>query len=249
VVAGLAGLYPQIDQGNLRLLIAPTTGGLAAVLVWLALRPKSRAAAFGGALGLAAVLGAMNAVLPGVVLTMRDHTFRSDFLGIFLFAAMLGGPVGIAYGIPLATLVGVVHDPNRARSLDGTDQAKKRAAVWLALVSFLVLVLGRAIGEAWPFLLPAGTLVAFGIALAVHHARRVGARTAWALRVGAGAEPGLRLRPWTPEDDVALLPRFGDATRDPLVVVEWTPVSPTATAYRTTAAGTPIALVSLPREI
>jgi hypothetical protein len=233
--AAFGGLYPQFDDGKLRVLLGFSTGTLACVALHVALRAPSRLAGMGCVVGLSMLFGIVNSIVPGIILTKGD-----ELVFALVFGAVFGIPTGLLYGLSLAALVGLVHEPLRGTSLDADDRTRARLGGWAAILGVLVILIASSFAQTMYVLGATAPLVFVGLALLVRHARRIRARRSWTKRVRAGLDPVLRVRGMAPTDPAGL-PRFGDGQS--VVVVEWVP-SAADGLYRTAAGGVPLAVVT-----
>lgn len=251
-----AGLYPRFDEGRLRAVLAVTSALFAAAIVAYASTAKTRASAFGAALGTSTLLGVAATIVPSIILASQDRS--SIFGACLVFGVVFGAPTGFLYGLPLATLAATVNrDANRA-SLSASDRAARASGIWLAAIACVALAGTLALdrtplfpdrGRAWetetvvtPAILACAAF-ALGVVAAVRAFVRLARRTAWVARVSAGELPGLRLRRIDARDVLASVPRLGDGP----AVVEWAPAVAVAdgaqAAYRDAALGVPVAVV------
>jgi hypothetical protein len=247
-----AGLYPQFDEGKLRVVLALTSAPFAAAVVAHALSARTAARAFGSTVLVAALLGVASTLVPAAILTWNrsNEFFIACFFGLFF-----GAGTGIAYGVPLAILSALGHRHLHARAHDGTDRAARVAGIWLLLVA-AIGVAGTSVLDqpkmdyATDTMMPASPLPALvasaaallGTLVILVASLRLRRRAAWVARVRAGLEPRYRLRPVDLRDPIELLPRLGNG----ITVVEFfaSDVSESAAgAYRTAAAGMAVAIV------
>jgi hypothetical protein len=237
--AAFAGLYPQLDDGKLRPLLAVTSAFFAAPLVAWASRARSRSAAVGRMLGVACVLGVAAAVPPALVLLLFDGGLGAVIFGMLFFGVILGAPTGLAYGALLAGPAAMAHGKDGSHA--ATDRVQRACGVWLACVSALAAVAslglsGRdAYGAAPTVASGAMVLVALACTGVAH--RRLRRREAWIARVREGREPGFRIRVADVRDELRTLPRLESGDTVVELVAEET------TAYRAAAVGTAVARV------
>jgi len=243
-----AGVYPRVEGGTFRHLVALVTLPFAGAVTAAALSAPTRGAAFWRAMGLACLLGIAAALGPGFILVRGEI---STFPALFVFAVILGAPSGLAYGVPLGALVAAGHAGHAERSHEGVDRAARVAGAWAALsaaaafaFACVVDVNGARIREdeidvhVTASMAAAVAVFVVGATVAFVAQLRIARRAAWMARVHAGAEPFLRARPLAGADDAAALVRVaaGDT------IVEWCPDSD-ASAYRAPAARTPLAII------
>lgn len=256
-VAGFSGLYPQLDGGKLRPILAFTAALFAPAIVGASSRLGSRAKAIGATFALAAVLGVVATVIPAAILTLGDRLPGSMFALAMMFGLALGAPTGLVYAIPLAVLGGAAHPHLKADArLDSGARVARFAGTWLAFVSMFgfavtftldasrlsYLYYAPTILEVFYVVSPAVlaalvALVGIGVAVRAHLHLRAAHR--FVARVEAGREAGYRLRDAGTSEDLAL-PACGPGLR----VLEWRPGGHgDESAYRTAAAGVAVARV------
>lgn len=250
-VCGYAGLYPRFDEGALRLILGATSAPFAAAVVAYSLSARSASRAFGRALLLSGLLGAASIVIPAAVLTHLGN----DFVGACLFGSFFGAVTGVLYGVPLAILASKGHQHLQTSTHDATDRAARVAGVWLAVLALVALLTTRGLDRpvedyathamTYPSTLP--TIVAClaalaGIGAVALATLRLKRRRAFIERVRLGLEPAFRMRVADPRDPIAALPRLGDGA----TVIEVVLDEASGSAYRVSAAGTAVALVSDP---
>jgi hypothetical protein len=231
------GLYPRFDEGKLRVVIALTSAVFAAAVAAFAVRAPSSGGAAGRAIGMSALLGVANTILPAAIL--GGDRF-GEFAGMCVVGVFFGAPTGALYGVPLAVLVGFGHRHVRAGSANGTDQAARIAGLWSAAMGAGALAGSILLDDSSPPRLLAALVAAVGLAVWLRASRALRQRNAWIARVREGAEPRYRIRSPDLRDDLRAVPRLaeGDA------VVELVPeAEETVSVYRFPAVGTPVAIV------
>ena len=237
-VTAYAGLYPQFDRGELRLVIALTSAPFGAAVVAAALSAKSASWAFGRTILLASLLGVVSTIVPAALLASRD---TAEFAVLCFMGALFGAPTGMIYGLPLGVLAALGHAHVQPLTHTANDRASRVAGTWLGAISLLALI--GAVGLDGPLLTVVAPLaVAFsGFAVLVRASVRAHRRAAWLDRVRKGDEPDLRVRPLDLRDPVAVLPRLGFGN----TVVAWCPAVPETSAYRQhPVLGTAVALIA-----
>lgn len=254
-VCAYAGLYPRFDDGALRLVIALTGAPFAAAVVATSLVARTATGAFGRAVGFSAILGIAATIVPAALLAHNEFFFAA------IMGAIFGAPTGALYGLPLGVLAALGYRHVRAQTHESTDRAARVGGGWLVVISAFGLVGTLLLDEAkmdWgtqlltrPSPLPAVVAVAAaiaGIVVVVRAFTRLADRSAWIERVRSGLEPAFRLRAIDVRDRVEGLPRLSNGAAAEATVVEWIPdvISELAagTAYRVTATGTAVAIVS-----
>lgn len=236
--AASSGLYPQFDNGKLRLVVGLGAGVLAALVVAVSSRIRSRIGAGACALGLAAMLGVVNTFLPAILMTVGEGGHPEGLLVALLFGVMFGAPTGIAYGIPLAVLAGLLARPLAETTLDAADRGRARASAWAIVLGTLIAMSAIQQDQPLVFVVLLLAFVVINVPPAVRGVLRVRARHDWTTRVHAGGEPRLRVRALSPEDDASSLVRFAEGA----TVVELLPTGDGV--YRIPAAGIPLAIVA-----
>lgn len=258
-VCGYAGLYPQFDEGALRLVLGLICAPFAAAVVAASLSAKSALGAMGRAVGLAAILGMAAVVLPAAMLSKHGS---GEFFAGCVFGAFLGAPTGALYGLPLGLLAAAGWRHGQAGTHDATDRAARLAGLWLVAVSLLG-VLGTLLLDTakmdWvdstmiqPSRLPvwvASAAALGGATVAIRALLTARRRSAWLTRLRAGLEPTFRVRAIDVRDPVAALPRITDGAS--FEVLEWCPddLENAGAAYRVAAHGVAVALVSDERPL
>ena len=239
------GWYPRFDSGTLAPLLGALAAAAALVVVSQALRATRRRTAVLVTFPLAGALGLVVPLVPAVVLTMSSH----DLGSAVMMALMLGGPVGLVYGIPLALLVAYAHPLLREDTVTTQYRIHRLAGVWIAVAGALALVpavqldapsTNRFVEEP---LLHLTMLAPIVCALALSGAclvaalahRRLHQAQRWAARVMAGNEPGLRVRQRRAEEPLHGLPCIADGA----YVVEREPGAE-GDAYRDNARAVPV---------
>lgn len=251
-VCAHAGLYPQFDEGKLRVVIALTSAPFAAAVVAYALSARTAARAFGTAVLSAAMLGVASTLLPAAILTWDNS---NQFVVACLFGLFFGAGTGIVYGLPLAILAALGHRHVQAQAHEANDRASRIAGAWLLLVAAIgasgTSILDRPkMDWATETMVPASPLPALvacaaailGALVILVASIRLRRRAAWIARVRDGLEPRYRLRPVDLRDPIDMLPRLGNG----ITVVEFfaSDVAESAGgAYRSAASGMAVAIV------
>jgi hypothetical protein len=251
-VCAYAGLYPQFDEGKLRVVLALTSAPFAAAVVAYALSARTAARAFGTTVLVAALLGVASTLVPAAILTWNhsNEFFVACFFGVFF-----GAGTGIVYGLPLGILASLGHRHVQAKAHVANDRASRIAGAWLLGVAALGIAGTSLLDKpkmdwATDTMMPASPLpalvgcaaAALGALVVLVASIRVRHRAAWISRVRAGLEPRYRLRPVDLRDPIDMLPRLGNG----ITVVEFfaSDVSESAGgAYRSAAAGMAVAIV------
>jgi hypothetical protein len=252
-VCAYAGLYPQFDDGKLRLVLGLTSAPFAAAVVAYALSARTAARAFGSTVLVAAILGVASTVVPAVVLTWDHHEqlFFACFFGI-----PCGAATGVVYGLPLAVLSSLGHRHVRAQTHEGTDRATRLAGAWLVVVAAIGIAGTRILDQpttpydtdtpTQPSPLPAlaGCAAVLAGALSILlGSLRASRRAAWLTRVRSGLEPRFRLRPIDARDRVDALPRLGNGVTVVELRADAVSVTTAGSAYRVSATGSALAIV------
>ena len=255
-VCAYAGLYPQFDEGSLRLVIALTSAPFAAAVVAYALSVRSAMRAFGTTILVAALLGIASTMIPAAILT-RDYP--SAFVMAWVYGVFFGAGTGVVYGIPLAILAALGHRHVRRATHDSTDRAARLAGLWLVVLA-VVGIIGTSVfdpstrGLEEEGVIPASPLAALpalvGCAAAITGALaalvatiRIYRRRSWVARVRSGLEPKFRVRAMDERDRIGDLPRLGNGGTVVEVVLEEPLGSAAGSAYRVSATGTAVAIV------
>lgn len=237
-VTAYAGLYPQFDNGHLRLVIALTSAPFGAAVVATALSARSASWAFGRTVLLAALLGVVSTIAPAALLAGRE---TANFTVLCFMGAMFGAPTGMIYGLPLGVLAALGHAHVRPPTHTANDRGSRVAGAWLGAISVLALL--GAVGLDGPLPTRVAPFAAglVGFAVLVRASLRARRRAAWLDRVRKGDEPDLRVRPLDRRDPVAVLPRLGVGS----TVVAWCPAVPETSAYRQhPVLGTAVAVIA-----
>jgi hypothetical protein len=256
-VCAYAGLYPRFDDGALRVVLGATSLPFAAAVVASSLSARSGARAFGMALLVAGLLGAASTIIPAAILARRNG---GEFIFACFFGGFFGAITGVLYGLPLAVLAGAGHAHVRAQTHESTDRAARIAGLWLAVVSLVGLAGTRLLDppvldyatQTWSFPSTIPTAVACAAALAglvavVRASVRMRRRDGWIERVRAGLEPAFRTRVVDLRDRIDGLPRLGEGATVVEFVADEVSEATSGAAYRISAAGTAVAVVSDPR--
>jgi hypothetical protein len=235
--AAFAGLYPQLDDGKLRLLLAAIAAFLGGPLAAWASRARSWGHVTGRLLGVAAVLGIAATVPPAIALLGFAASPLAVLYGVLIFGVVLGAPTGMSYGVPLAIIASIGRRHAADESHTGTDRAQRAAGIFMIVIGTFSAGVAPRLNTEWtlPFVVSL-VVVASGIVIAVRAQLRVRERAGFVWRVTSGLEPGFRLRAIDPHDDLGSLPRLAGGE----MVIEQVSGS---TAYRSTALGTPVAVV------
>lgn len=232
----VCGLYPRFDDGKLRILVALTTTVFAAAIGAYAVRAPNAASAVGRAIGMSALLGVANTILPAAILCDRFE----QFVGMCVLGFFFGAPTGALYGVPMGVLVGYGHRHVREGTANATDRAARVAGTWAAAMAFVALVGSFALDEVVVPRLVAALVTILGVGVALRASLALRRRNAWIARVREGTEPRYRIRAPDLRDDLRAVPRLaeGDA------VIELVPeAEETLSVYRFQAVGTPVAIV------
>jgi len=209
-VACLLGFFPRpVDNVPLRLLVATTSAFLAMWLGRLALRQKSKGGALTATLVFGALLGALNAQLPVIILFAgeRHGAMVAVLLAGCLLGALVGGVIGVLYGIVFAPFVAVVRH-RLGPTFDDADRVQQACGGALAAYAALFALLTRCIGPTVPRLGDAGlaALALVGLAIHVRARTRRKARRRFVETVAGGRTEGLRLRVARPDEPLDELP-------------------------------------------
>ncbi|MBL8721804.1 MAG: hypothetical protein JNL79_37805 [Myxococcales bacterium] len=208
-VACLLGFFPRpVDGAGMRLLVATTSTFLAMWLGRLALRQKSRGGAITATLVFGALLGALNAQLPVILLFAgeRHGSFVAVLLAGCLIGALVGGIIGVLYGIAFAPFVAWVRK-RLGPTFDDVDRVHEACGAALAGYAAFFALLTRAIGPTTRFGdvgLALMALVGLGIVVRAEGRRR--ARRRFVATVADGHTQGLRLRVARADEPLDQLP-------------------------------------------
>jgi len=173
---------------ELSLLAVPCTALLSVLLIRRALHARSLTGVALRCLVGGVLAGALNQGLVlfiGGIVGAADAAVFLLFMGTLIGLVYVGGPLGFAYGLGFAPLVGSVTRAERRPSHLGDVQVRLLAGVWLALVAGVVSAVVRG-----PQLLAGAVAVLLGALLAgsaLYHRIRC---ARWLRRVRAGAQPG-----------------------------------------------------------
>ena len=267
---GYAGLYPRFDDGSLRIVLGLTSAVFGAFVAGAAVSARTPSRAFGLSLLFAAILGVVSTVIPSAILT---HGKPSETIFTVFFGSFFGAPTGVMYGIPLGILASCGQRYVHAKTHDATDRAARLGGFWLVAVAAIALATTLTFDRAqmdWasstmkdatriPAVLAVMAMAA-GVATIVQSFVRQSARTQWLDGVRAGLVPKFRVRAADPRDCIEALPCLGgdpgaegrtvasDVMREGVTVLEWLPdditVASAGTAYRVSAAGRAVAVVT-----
>lgn len=253
-VCAYAGLYPQFDEGKLRLVLGLTSAPFAAAVVAYGLSARTAARAFGKTLLVAALLGVASTIVPAAIIT-REHP--NEFLIACFLGLFFGAGTGVVYGIPLAMLSALGHRHVHAQTHEGTDCASRIAGTWLFLLAVVAIVGTSLLDQpkmvyATDTMTPASPAPALaGCAVAVLGwlsfviaTLRLSRRRAWLARVRSGLEPRFRVRPVDLRDRLDELPRLGSGVSVVEFLVAEVSASASGSAYRIAATGTAVAIVA-----
>lgn len=252
--AALAGIWLRVEDGLVMRLVLATTS---AIFTWLvmdvALSANDVPGAVGRAIGMSIVTGAVNTVIPSIILCARESSV--PFPICLVFGGFFGAFVGLGYGLVIAIVAGATWRRVNFGTHDGADHAVRVAAVWAALP---VLVIGWVVfgydlnhtisewssprdvaahGVAFPLgMLGMGIafwvpLVSFGLA-----SGRLDRRRKWLANVTSGHDPRWGLREIGPLDDLGDIPRL----RDGYMVLEH---KNEHAIYRAAASGDAVAII------
>lgn len=208
-VACLLGFFPRLADGaGMRLLVATTSTFLAMWLGRLALRQKSQGGAITATLVFGALLGALNAQLPVILLFTgeRHGAVVAVLFAACLIGALVGGVIGVLYGIAFAPFVAWVRK-RFGPTFDDVDRVHEACGGALAGYAAFFALLTRVIGPTTRFGdvgLALMALVGLGVAARARGRRR--ARRRFVATVAGGRTEGLRLRVARADESLDQLP-------------------------------------------
>ena len=253
--AALAGIWLRAEDGLLMRLVLATTSAVFAWLVMeVALSAQDATGAFGRAIGMSIVTGAVNTVIPSIILCAHESSV--PFAVCLVAGGICGAFVGFGYGILLGILAAATWRRVNNGTHDGADRAVTIAAAWAALPVLLIgwVAFGYDLSQspisewtperdvaarsvAFPLgLLGMGIafwvpLISFGIA-----SGRLDRRRKWLASVTSGHDHRWGIREVGPHDDLTVVPRL----REGHAVLEH---KNEHAIYRATATGDAVAII------
>lgn len=237
--AALGGLYPQFDDGKLRVLLGITAATFAGPLVAWASRAGSWGHVVARLLGVAMLLG-IAATVPAAMILLDGNVFAAVY-GIIALGFIFGSITGLLYGIPLAILAAVAQRNVADASHTGNDRAQRAAGLWAMAIGAFVAGMSHVVNRESEWMVHSLLAIAIAVVggfVALAAQRRINERARWILRVITDLEPSYRLRKPDPNDDLSSLPRLAGGA---FVIERFS--DPTPYAYRRQAFGTPVAVV------